>query len=94
MFGILALGFLIGMTHALEADHLAAMAAISSDHTAQKRKMMLRGAFWGAGHSLTLFALGGVVIVFGFVLTDATAARSLARGFDPWSNHRICRHVV
>ncbi len=75
MFGILALGFLIGMTHALEADHLAAMAAISSDHTAQKRKMMLRGAFWGAGHSLTLFALGGVVIVFGFVLTDATAAR-------------------
>ena len=75
MFGILALGFLMGMSHALEADHLAAMAAISSDRSTQKRKMMMRGAFWGAGHTITLFLLGSLVIVFGFVLTDAAAAR-------------------
>lgn len=75
MLGILALGFLMGMSHALEADHLAAMAAISGDRSTQKRKMMMRGAFWGAGHTLTLFVLGSLVIVFGFVLTDANAAR-------------------
>ena len=37
--------------------------------------MMVRGAFWGTGHTLTLFILGGVVLIFGFVLTDAGAAR-------------------
>ena len=75
MLGILALGFLMGMSHALEADHLAAMAAMSSDRSGGKRRMMVRGAFWGTGHTLTLFILGGVVLIFGFVLTDAGAAR-------------------
>ena len=75
MLGILVLGFLIGMSHAIEADHIAAMAAISGDRTGSRKTMMLRGAFWGMGHTLTLFALGGLVLVFGFVLTEANAAR-------------------
>lgn len=75
MLSILAVGFFIGMSHALEADHLAAMAAMSGDRTGGKRKMMVRGAFWGAGHTITLFMLGGLVLVFGFVLTDTNAAR-------------------
>ncbi|MGV6819574.1 MAG: high frequency lysogenization protein HflD [Parvularcula sp.] len=75
MFGILVLGFFMGMSHALEADHLAAIAAMSGEKSGGRRKMMLRGAFWGAGHTLTLFFLGGLVLLFGFVLTDAGAAR-------------------
>ena len=75
MLSILLLGFFIGMSHALEADHLAAMAAMSGDRSGGKKKMMLRGAFWGAGHTLTLFLLGVVVLIFGFVLTDTGAAR-------------------
>ena len=75
MLGFLSLGFLIGMTHALEADHLAAMAAMSADKTGGRRRMALRGAFWGTGHTIMLFLLGGLVLVFGYALTEARAAR-------------------
>ncbi|GHE01094.1 hypothetical protein U879_13135 [Defluviimonas sp. 20V17] len=74
MLGFLSLGFLIGMTHALEADHLAAMAAMSAEKTGGRRRMALRGAFWGTGHTITLFALGALVLVFGYALTDVRAA--------------------
>jgi high-affinity nickel permease len=30
MFGILGLGFLLGMQHALEADHIAAVSSIAA----------------------------------------------------------------
>src|SRR5260370_1085792 len=32
MFGILGLGFLLGMQHALEADHIAAVSSIAAPH--------------------------------------------------------------
>lgn len=73
MDGFLILGFLVGMSHALEADHLAAMGALAAEKGA-RRTLALRGAVWGLGHSVTLFAICSAVILFGFVLTDATAA--------------------
>ena len=33
MFGILGLGFLLGMQHALEADHIAAVSSIAARRT-------------------------------------------------------------
>ena len=75
MLGFLSLGFLMGMSHALEADHLAAMAAMSADRAGGRKRMALRGAFWGAGHTIMLFALGALVLVFGYALTEARAAR-------------------
>lgn len=75
MLGLLSLGFLMGMAHALEADHLAAMAAMSADRSGGRRRMALRGAFWGSGHTITLFALGALVLIFGYALTEARAAR-------------------
>jgi high-affinity nickel permease len=30
MFGVLSLGFLLGMQHALEADHIAAVSSIAA----------------------------------------------------------------
>ncbi|RME14645.1 MAG: high frequency lysogenization protein HflD [Alphaproteobacteria bacterium] len=74
MLGFLALGFVMGMSHALEADHLAAMAAMSADRTGGRRRMALRGAFWGLGHTVTLFLLSGLVLVFGFALTEQRSA--------------------
>ncbi len=73
MESFLALGFLIGMGHALEADHLAAIGAMASKRQSPKRLMFL-GAAWGLGHTITLFLLCSAVIVFGFVLTDRAAA--------------------
>lgn len=73
MLGILTLGFFVGMSHALEADHLAAMATLARG--GGRRTLTLRGTFWGAGHALTLLAMGIFVILFGVVLSDAGAAR-------------------
>ena len=74
MEGFLALGFLIGMQHALEADHLAAVGTMAFGEPASKRRLALRGAAWGVGHTLTLFAICAAVILLGLTLTDRIAA--------------------
>ena len=77
---ILLLGLLLGMRHALDADHLAAVATLvtrsrSVGHT------MLQGVAWGAGHTLTLLLFGGAVLVLGLVLPEPAAlALELAVG--------------
>lgn len=70
---ILAFGFLVGMGHALEADHLAAVAAMASDRRSRKG-MLVMGALWGVGHTATLFTLCAAVLVFGYVLTAQMTA--------------------
>ena len=74
MEGFLALGFLIGMQHALEADHLAAVGTMAVGGPASKRRLALSGAVWGLGHTLTLFAICTAVILMGLTLTDRVAA--------------------
>lgn len=74
MEGFLVLGFLIGMQHALEADHLAAVGAMAVSGSTSKKRMALRGAAWGLGHTITLFAICTAVILMGLTLTDQIAA--------------------
>ena len=74
MEGFLALGFLIGMQHALEADHLAAIGTMAAGRHGGKRGLALRGAVWGLGHTLTLFAICAAVILLGLTLTERMAA--------------------
>ena len=64
MTSVLLVGFLLGVTHALEMDHLAAIATLSTRTTSARRAWRL-GAVWGVGHTLTLFAVGAVVLLFG-----------------------------
>jgi high-affinity nickel permease len=59
----LALGFLLGVRHALDADHLAAVAALASGERRLGRSMLL-GTFWGAGHTTALLAAAVVVNIF------------------------------
>ncbi len=61
MTSLLFLGFIIGMRHALEADHLAAVASITSQINSIKASMK-HGAVWGLGHTTTLFLFGSTVI--------------------------------
>ncbi len=72
MTSIIFFGLLIGMQHALEADHIA---AVSSMVTREKtlRGMIRHGAFWGVGHAVTLMVFAGAVLVFGLVISDALA---------------------
>jgi len=75
MFSILGLGFLIGMQHALEADHVAAVASLAT-RSKSGRQTVRQGMIWGAGHSLSLLAVGIAVILLDTVL-PATAAHWL-----------------
>jgi ABC-type nickel/cobalt efflux system permease component RcnA len=64
MLGVLILGLLLGLQHALEADHLAAVASLST-RGAGLRDAAWQGAAWGAGHALTLLFFGGAVLLIG-----------------------------
>lgn len=70
---LLAFGALVGMQHALEADHLAAVAALSARRSS-RRGLVLRGAWWGIGHTVALFAICGTVVVLGLSLSERTEA--------------------
>jgi len=72
MFGILGLGFLLGMQHALEADHIAAVSSIAArrGHVAD---IVKHGLTWGLGHTLTLFAFAGAAILLGRAIPETIA---------------------
>jgi len=53
MTTLLFLGFLIGLTHAFEADHLAALSSMMRRGDSRARAWR-RGGFWGLGHMATL----------------------------------------
>ncbi len=57
-------GCLIGMQHALDADHLAAVAALS-EKGSSRRALILRGGVWGLGHTTTLLTICGVLLLLG-----------------------------
>lgn len=76
MFGFLGLGFLIGMAHAFEADHLAAMGGIAAkDKSRGWKGLTLRGCAWGMGHTITLFLVAGAVLILGAKLSVAREAQ-------------------
>jgi cytochrome c biogenesis protein CcdA len=72
MFGILGLGFLLGMQHALEADHIAAVSSIAARRT-HVGDILKHGLTWGLGHTLTLFAFAGAAILLGQAIPDHLA---------------------
>ncbi|MDQ7072529.1 MAG: hypothetical protein Q9N32_01830 [Gammaproteobacteria bacterium] len=74
MMTLLLFGFLIGMRHALEADHLAAVAAISTKEHSLKASIK-HGAIWGLGHTTTLFLFGSMVILLNTVISETMADR-------------------
>jgi nitrile hydratase accessory protein len=57
-----ALGSLLGMQHAFEPDHLAAVATLMTGERSSAKAAWL-GACWGLGHTLTLLAAGTALVV-------------------------------
>jgi len=72
MFGILGLGFLLGMQHALEADHIAAVSSIAARRS-EVTDIVKHGLTWGLGHTLTLFAFAGAAILLGHAIPEMLA---------------------
>jgi ABC-type nickel/cobalt efflux system permease component RcnA len=59
---LLLLGLLLGLRHALEADHLAAVASLAT-RSRSPRSTVLQGVAWGLGHTLTLLAVGALCLL-------------------------------
>ena len=64
---ILAIGFLLGMRHATDPDHVIAVSTIVS-HERSTLKAALIGVLWGAGHTLTILVVGAAIILFGLAI--------------------------
>ncbi|HET7439871.1 MAG TPA: high-affinity nickel-transport family protein [Terriglobales bacterium] len=64
---IVAVGFFLGMRHATDPDHVIAVSTIITREHNVKRSAMI-GAAWGVGHTLTILAVGGAIILFKITL--------------------------
>jgi hypothetical protein len=67
------LGSLLGMRHALEPDHLAAVSTMVS-HEQSGVRAALMGAWWGIGHTVSLLLVGAVLMLLRAEMPAAVAA--------------------
>jgi high-affinity nickel permease len=74
IFFVLALGFVLGLQHATEGDHLAAVTAIVSEKK-QLFSASLVGGLWGVGHTTSLFVMGALVIFLKLQIDERTESR-------------------
>lgn len=99
MFGILSLGFLLGMQHALEPDHIAAVSSIAARRT-HVGDIVKHGLTWGVGHTLTLFVFAGAAILLGRAIPETvaqpieTAVGVMLVGLGAHVWWRLCRDRV
>lgn len=65
---VAVLGFLLGLRHAVDPDHVAAVGTIATRSTSFRRAAAV-GAWWGLGHTLTILVVGGAIILFRIVIS-------------------------
>jgi hypothetical protein len=61
------LGFLLGLRHASDPDHVIAISTIVVHHRSAWAASRV-GVAWGLGHSLTIVAVGGAVVALGLAM--------------------------
>jgi high-affinity nickel permease len=69
---LLALGFVLGLRHAVEADHVAAVSTIATERRSLLSSSLV-GALWGLGHTLALLIAGAGVLLLRYQITDRMA---------------------
>ena len=65
--GLAFFGLLLGIRHAVDPDHVVAVTAIATGERSVRRATRI-GAMWGLGHTVTILAVGGAIIVFRIVI--------------------------
>ena len=68
VWSTLTLGFVLGLRHALDADHLAAVSTFVSEERNVLRSTLV-GVSWGMGHTASLLVFGLLVAAFRLTLT-------------------------
>ena len=69
----LAVGFVLGLRHALDPDHVVAVSTIVSECKSLRRSSLV-GTFWGLGHTFSLLIVGVAVIALKLTLTERVTA--------------------
>lgn len=59
---ILMLGFVLGLRHALDTDHIAAVATVLAQRPSWRASSLV-GLSWGLGHTVVLLLVGALVLV-------------------------------
>ncbi len=65
---VLSLGFLLGIRHATDPDHIIAVSTIVSRERSLARAAWI-GALWGLGHTATIVAVGAPLILFRWTIS-------------------------
>jgi ABC-type nickel/cobalt efflux system permease component RcnA len=61
---VTGLGLILGMRHSTDADHVVAISTIVSKQR-NIRNAAFIGSVWGLGHTITIFLVGSLIILFG-----------------------------
>ena len=61
---VVGLGLVLGMRHSTDPDHVVAISTIVSKQRSMKNAALI-GSVWGLGHTITVFAVGALIILFG-----------------------------
>ncbi|MDR4479150.1 MAG: hypothetical protein R3B37_05300 [Nitrospira sp.] len=69
---ILSLGFVLGLRHALDADHLAALSTVLAERPTVQASTAI-GLFWGLGHTLMLLCVGTLLLALNLTIPDTLA---------------------
>lgn len=73
MLTAITLGFVVGLRHAFDPDHVVAVSAIAARQRSPWRVSWI-GVSWGLGHSLMLLAAGFALIALRVAIPDALLA--------------------
>ncbi|GJL63509.1 MAG: hydantoin utilization protein A [Nitrospirales bacterium] len=65
----LLLGLVLGITHALDPDHLVAVGTLAAESKNLRRSALL-GVIWGVGHTCALGLVGALVLRFKWTIPE------------------------
>ena len=69
---VAGVGFVLGLRHALDPDHVVAVTTLASQKIGLRRTSLV-GAFWGLGHALSLGAAGGLILALRLTVPPAVS---------------------
>ena len=69
MENLFIVGFVFGLKHALDGDHVAAIVSLSTDSRSTLETMKI-GLVWGLGHLTTLLLFGGCVLILDIIISE------------------------
>src|SRR5215471_11482114 len=64
---VVSIGFLLGMRHATDPDHIVAVTTIVSRQRTIRHAGLI-GVLWGLGHTITILFVGAAIILFNLVI--------------------------